>query len=205
MTQTREQWLSAATIELRKHIKATSGVVVPAVNVSVGFPGGRGDKTGVIGQCWNKSVVANKRPAIFISPVLNDKVRILDVLLHEMVHAAHPEAGHKGDFAKTAKAAGLTGKMTATVASPELKATLTKMAKRLGRWTDGSIKTTGTVTITDPKTGLPRKTTPWGAPKQSTRMLKVQCPDDGYTVRTTAKWLEVGLPVCPCGTEMVQQ
>jgi len=203
-TQTREQWLEAAVVELRQHIRQTSGVKVPAVNVSVGFPGGRGDKTGVIGQCWNKSVVGNKRAAIFISPVLTDKVRILDVLLHELIHAAHPMAGHTGDFRTTAVAAGLEGKMTATVASKELKATLKKMAKSLGRWTNGSVNATGTVVRKDPKTGKTTPLTPWGAPKQGTRMLKVECPVDGYTVRTTSKWLAVGFPTCPCGTEMVQ-
>jgi hypothetical protein len=37
---------------------------------------------------------------------------------------------------------------------------------------------------------------------QGTRMLKVQCGSCGYTVRTTAKWIEVGLPLCPCGCGM---
>ncbi len=40
------------------------------------------------------------------------------------------------------------------------------------------------------------------APKQGTRMLKVICPADGYTIRTTNKWLQVGFPTCPCGTVM---
>ena len=44
-----------------------------------------------------------------------------------------------------------------------------------------------------------------GKPKQGTRMLKVECPEDGYTLRTTAKWLAVGVPTCPCGTEMVAE
>ena len=34
---------------------------------------------------------------------------------------------------------------------------------------------------------------------QSTRLLKALCPDCGYVIRVTAKWVEVGLPVCPCG------
>lgn len=38
--------------------------------------------------------------------------------------------------------------------------------------------------------------------KQSTRMLKVICPGCGYTVRTTQKWIDIGLPTCPCGEEM---
>lgn len=33
-------------------------------------------------------------------------------------------------------------------------------------------------------------------------MLKVVCPDDGYIVRTTQKWLDIGMPFCPCGEQM---
>jgi hypothetical protein len=38
--------------------------------------------------------------------------------------------------------------------------------------------------------------------KAGTRMLKVKCPTCDYTVRTTAKWLLVGTPTCPCGDTM---
>lgn len=39
--------------------------------------------------------------------------------------------------------------------------------------------------------------------KQTTRMLKCECPQCGYTVRTTRKWLDVAVPVCPVhGHEM---
>lgn len=45
-----------------------------------------------------------------------------------------------------------------------------------------------------------------GPKKQGTRMIKVQCSSDcecgGYTIRTTAKWLEVGMPFCPFGAVM---
>jgi hypothetical protein len=33
--------------------------------------------------------------------------------------------------------------------------------------------------------------------KQSTRMLKAECPECGYTIRLAKKWAEVGLPSCP--------
>lgn len=35
------------------------------------------------------------------------------------------------------------------------------------------------------------------------RFLKAECPECKYTIRTTAKWLKVGLPQCCCGTKMV--
>jgi hypothetical protein len=40
------------------------------------------------------------------------------------------------------------------------------------------------------------------APKPGSRMLKCVCPACGYTVRTTQKWLDVGVPTCACGEEM---
>ena len=33
--------------------------------------------------------------------------------------------------------------------------------------------------------------------KQSTRMLKAECPECGYTIRLSKKWADVGLPNCP--------
>jgi hypothetical protein len=32
---------------------------------------------------------------------------------------------------------------------------------------------------------------------QSTRMLKAECAECGYTIRLTKKWADVGLPSCP--------
>lgn len=35
------------------------------------------------------------------------------------------------------------------------------------------------------------------------RLKKIECPKCGYAARTTKKWLEVGLPTCPCGMKMI--
>lgn len=200
---TRESWLKAATIKLRSHIKAETGLVVPPVSVSIGWPGGRGDKSGVIGQCWNAKVAADGKAAIFISPKLSDPVRILDVLAHEMVHALHPDAGHRGEFPKTAAAIGLVAPWTATNASDDFAKTLKGIARKLGPLGHGEIKTGVTLTRTDPKTGKTVTLTPTGSPKQGTRMLKIACPADGTILRGSAKALAIGLPTCACGTEMV--
>lgn len=34
------------------------------------------------------------------------------------------------------------------------------------------------------------------------RLLKLECPNCGYVVRTTQKWLDTGLPSCHCGHDM---
>jgi hypothetical protein len=192
--QTREEWLVAG-VEALRPIFAQEGAEIPAVKVSVGWPGGRGRKNSVIGQCWHPSAAKDEAAHIFVSPVLDDAVRVLDVLAHELVHAVdRNESGHKGNFARLAKAIGLEGKMTATVAGEGLKDCLTRIVEEdLGEYPHGA--------LVNPGDGAD------GPKKQGTRMLKVECAEgSGYVVRMTRKWIdEVGCPVCPChGETMVE-
>lgn len=182
---TREQWLNTA---LHKHIApflAQHGAIVPAdCRVSIGFPGG-GSARKRIGECWPRARSKNGVNEIFINPVLDDRSRLLDILVHEAIHAADDcKSGHKGFFRRVAVAIGLTGKMTATVAGPELQA-------RIGRWIVALPDLThGALDISQRK-------------KQGTRMLLVLCPGCGCKARMTRQWLDaVGAPTCGCGTPM---
>ena len=153
------------------------------MRVSCGFPGG-GSARKRIGECWS-TASADGVSQVFVSPILADPVDVLATLAHELVHAFDDcKSGHKGAFTRIARAVGLTGKMTATVAGPELAETLKAIAADLGDYPHKAIKL-GAIKV------------------QSTRMRKVLCEVDGYTLRTTTKWLEFGLPTCPCGAEMV--
>lgn len=185
---TREEWLVAATAALAPLFEEL-GETLPTVRVSVGWPGGSGRKNSVIGQCWKTTASSDKVAQLFISPVLDDAARVLDVLAHELIHAIDDnESGHKGRFAKIAKALGLTGKMTATVAGDELKAKLDAIAADLGAYPHAAI--------------VPADS---GVKKQSTRMMKVECSEgSGYKVRMTRQWLaEYGAPSCPCHGEVM--
>jgi hypothetical protein len=75
--------------------------------------------------------------------------------------------------------------MTATVAGPVLDGRLLTISDKLGRYPHAAINP-----------GSKSKL------KQSTRMIKLECPDCGYTVRTTRKWIDQGMPTCPCETPM---
>lgn len=55
---TCEEWLLAATAELSEIFESV-GETLPAIRVSVGWPGGRGKKGNVIGQCWAASAAAD--------------------------------------------------------------------------------------------------------------------------------------------------
>lgn len=181
---TREAWLLAATEAMRPDFEA-AGFPIPVVRVSVGWPSGRSAKRDTIGQCWYTT--EDGAPAIFISPVLTKPVAVLATLRHELVHASVPQGSkHRGPFVKVAKAVGLIGPWTATVAGPELVLALDALAERLGQYGHAAVsKGDG------------------GRKVQGTRMLKVECLDCGCIVRMTRKWIEdSGLPKCGCGGEM---
>ena len=183
---TREAWLVAAVEGLRPMFAAQSAEI-PAVLVSVGWPGGRGKKSNVVGQCWNPALAADKAAHIFVSPSVSSPAEVLAILVHELVHAVDVNAsGHKGPFAKLAKALGLVGKMTTSTAGEDLAVELDKLATELGAYPHGALAAGGQGAD--------------GPKKQGTRMLKVECTEgSGYVVRMTRKWLdEYGAPTCPC-------
>lgn len=182
---TREAWLTAAVKALTPVLEAT-GASVPPVRVSVGFPGGRGRKNAVIGQCWAAEAASDGIAQVFVSPTIVDGVQVLSTLLHELIHAVDGNrSGHRGAFAQIAREVGLQAPMTATTPGEALSARLTAVADGLGMFPHAALRT-----------GVS------GAHKpQGTRMLKIECPGCGYTVRTTQKWLDQGLPFCICGMQ----
>jgi hypothetical protein len=173
---TRESWLNAGVAELKSLFAPHAEV--PPCKVSVGFPGG-GSARKRIGEAWHPKAAADGVSQVFISPTLIDPVRCLDVLAHELIHVVHPDAGHKAPFKRLALAIGLTGKMTATVAGPELEPKLQAIAATLGEYPHAQLN------LSSKK-------------KQGTRLIKASCPGCTYVVRITQKWLtEAGAPYCP--------
>jgi len=185
--KTREQYLVAMAKEINDVFFKPAGypVNLDKVKVSCGFTTQGGKRNAAIGQCFNDKT--NGFNEIFIHPVLADESRVGDVLAHEMIHAFdNCENGHRGPFRRIAKAIGLTGKMTATIASDEMKVKLAKIQKKLGKY---------------PHEALDYKP----VKKQGTRMLKVECPDCGhghneydekYFVRLSKTMLAKGSPIC---------
>lgn len=188
----REHWLNELVARLGPMLES-HGKKMPKFRISCGFPVTRArpssSKTAHrIGECWGADASADGTHEIFISPILGDALQIADVALHEMIHAALPPGtGHKAPFARLAKAVGLEGKPTATHAGDELKAKLQTIIDELGEYPHAALDASG------------RK-------KQTTRLLKVMCPECGYTARVTRTWIEeAGNPICPqCNTEFVE-
>ena len=183
----REKWLATAAKELCERFNFGD----LDVHVSVGWPskGGLSTKKRVVGQCWKPETSRDGKSHIFISPMLEEPTYVLAVLLHEMIHAwDRGESGHRGSFATMAAKCGLEKPWTATRAGADLQQRLVILANELGTYPH--------VTL-EPK-AVERKV-------QSTRLLKLTAPCCQYTVRVTKKWIDIGLPMCPCGTEMEQE
>ena len=120
-------------------------------------------------------------------------------LRHELVHAAG-RRGHGKEFKALAVELGLTGPMTATIASPELLDFINwTLLPQLGRYPHGAITEWGEIVVPPTEPGdKPIILRPDDRPKkQYTRMLRAECPECGYTIRLTQKWADVGLPTCP--------
>src|SRR4051794_40703106 len=187
--ETREQWLDALT-DLLRPIFAERGITLPAkVRVSCGWPSRKAlapnGKSRTIGQCWPTVCSGDGHSELFISPCLGSAAEVGHVLVHELIHAVDDCAnGHRGAFGKMARAIGLEGKLTATTAGAELAKLLEQLCAKLGAYPHARLDLAQA-----------------NIKKQTTRLLKVVCPDPdcGYTVRTTAKWVEIGFPTCVCG------
>ena len=161
------------------------------IRVSCGFPSksALANKARRIGECWGIEASDDASFQVFISPVLKDGIEVTATLVHELVHTAVGiGCKHRGAFPKVAKAIGLEGKMTETVAGEALIARLKTLIEQLGEYPHARL-----VSSNRPKT-------------QTTRMRKVTCKDCECVVRMTRKWLDdAGAPTCGCGGEMVEE
>lgn len=179
---TREQWLIRASKKLSKIIAENSETVPKNIRVSCSWPSQSIRKR--IGEAWSEAASEDGAHETFISPIVADPIEVLAILLHELVHhSVGTVHGHKAPFKRLAIACGLQGKMTATVASDELTIKLILIADSLGEYPHKTLNP-----------GVDRK-------KQGTRLIKCECAECGYIIRTTDKWLVFGAPLCPCNGE----
>lgn len=187
--QHREPWLHALADALRP-VFAGHGAAVPAnIRISCGFPSRRAVSANSrsIGQCWASTASRDGTVEIMVSPVIEDPARVAGVLTHELVHAAVGiKAGHRAPFARLARALGLEGPMTATTEGEAFKQLVAPLLDAVGPYPHAALDASS-------------------RPKQSTRLIKVQCFECGYTVRITQKWLAHGAPLCPAHGEMLEE
>lgn len=186
MTTTREAWL----LELVEQLRPFYGGELPeAVRISTGFPSA-GKRGKSIGECWQAEAADDKCCQIFIHPGQVETLRVADIVAHELIHACRPDAKHGPKFRQLAEKLGLEGPMKSTHGGPRFAELVGPMIAKIGEYPHARL--TGGCGS--------------NGPKQTTRMIKCECPMCGYVVRTTQKWLDVAVPTCPAcatGDEMV--
>jgi hypothetical protein len=185
---TREDWLAQAIAELRPVFSALNHPLPDNIRVACGFPSSnaRSAKNRAVGEHWSAKASADQTHEILISPVIDDPVRVLGILVHELAHASTDGDGHKGRFPALVKALSLEGKPTATVEGEKFKAEYQPLLDDLGAYPHAKLNA-----------GINRKT-------QGTRMLKAVALIAGIPFGCLPSGPAVGLPECPVdGTELI--
>jgi hypothetical protein len=190
----RETWLENMTDRfLINHFKAGGydlAEIRDRLKFSCSFIKGlRGSKNGkAIGVHYHPIASEKGFHEIMIEPSISESSRAVDILIHEICHALTLGDGHGKLFKRCALSVGLTGKMTATIASDDLKLKIDEWVQAIGEYPHAKL------TLNDSRK------------KQSTRLIKAEC-SCGYNVRMSRKWInEIGTPICPaCEIQMTAE
>lgn len=194
----REVWLAFAATELRPLFENSDETVklsLPdTLRVSCGFPsrGALSTSKRRLGECWQTSASKDGVHQIFVTPLLDNGFKVLEVLVHEMLHAALPKNAKHGKLFKAGmRHLGLEGAATSTFAGEALAKRLNDLNEKLGTYPNAAI--------------IPTEK----EKKQTTRLIKLGCKNAEHTeeviIRTTRKVLDLGTPVCFCGEEFVEE
>lgn len=161
---------------------------------SCSLMGGGMTKSGELAHIHYSHATGNKYDEIRMSVELggrgkkDESCRVADVLLHEMIHSCARFHGHKGAFKQIATTMGLTGKMTATIATEDLRVRIwDDVVSVLGRYPHKKVHLT-----------------PRGQRGKGSRLIKCTCVHCGFNMRTTRKWIDhamrnIGSMQCPIG------
>ncbi|OUV04067.1 MAG: hypothetical protein CBC42_01355 [Betaproteobacteria bacterium TMED82] len=188
---TREHWLQVAVGHIRP-IFQERGFSIPKVRVSCGFPS-TSRRGSAVGQCWGSSFSADGVNEIFVTPIFDKPLDVLDTLVHELVHAIDDcKHKHGKEFKKIALSVGLEGKMINATAGPKLKKRLEYIARKIeklnGKYPHGAMS-------------FPIANTS----KQTRINPKAECPICGFTVTLSMRFLKVGPPICPKDSVLMEK
>jgi hypothetical protein len=193
----REQWLNNAVTSVRGIFHANGFPLPDYIKVSCGFPSKRARSLyRNLGEYFAPSASDDGTHQIFISPVVDDSVEVLGVLLHELSHSATEGDGHGTKFRHCVKKVWLEGKPTQTKVGANFRSNFAPILESLGVYPHAKLNVASNYK------------------PQTTRMLKAVCETcvvldatgsikSQYTIRLSQAWVGKGLPTCQCGTKFV--
>jgi hypothetical protein len=173
---TREAWLQKIVETWRPYFQRLGYSLPLRIWVSVGRP----PSSRSTGVCYPPEASDDANPHIFIHPVLSDSTRVAGTVVHQLCHAALGNRWHGQQFKKLATAVGLVGRMTRTIEGPLFLQVMPGIIDRYGPFPHTSLRQLRDFEETS-----------------GTRLLRITCPECGYRLRGTQRWLKVGVPTCP--------
>ena len=230
--KTREDWLRQLALAMQSRVETACDTALPDFRITCGFPSHGallGNKRRVRGQCWCPSQSRDGTTEIIVSIVEDNPEEIAEIVVHEMIHACLPKAGHTKPFQRAAKALGFVAPFTSSNPTEEFWNWAKPMVKKMGAYPHAQLAATRSNLIPTEKPDThnddyippigennPDQTPdvdldtdyiyrPADTPKpQKTRHIKCWCEKCGYVARTTRKWiLKSGEPHCPDHGAMV--
>ena len=199
---TRESWLIASLDKLQPLFAHYKLKLAPKIAITCGWPskGGLKETNPCIGETWPGDVTFDDTRHVFISPRLADPVKVLETVVHELIHTAmEPEEKHGTKFKNACKEIGLEGKATATFAGGDLTVRLQAIAEELGEYPNQAINPFAA----KPKEPGKKATFKCFCANKREANNKCRITDKNigkdYTVSVGKKMLECGFPMCPCG------
>lgn len=188
-----QKWLQDATELLRPEFLKHKFELPEKIRVSCGFPSSGGlARQKTLGQCWDAECAQDGVHQIYISPLISDNLRVLDILVHELGHTLFtPDVEHKLPFKKFCKEIGLEGPATTTLAGVELTKVLQGVVEKLGDYPHVKL-------VPEEKER-----------KAGTRMQKLICkkniehPETDIVIRASKKVTALGIPRCFCSEEFI--
>lgn len=183
--QTREEWLTAALQVIRAHVPG----IASRIRVACGFPS-TFRRSGTLAESWPSEASGDATHEILISPTVALPAQVFPLLLSQALHSLPGAMSRESvTWREACIDAGLAPAdehWRSVDAGEDCWSTFGAAVEALGQYPHAEIAT--------------------GAKKtQATRMLKLRCPQCGYIVRTTAKWLQTGLPTCHDGATFVAE
>lgn len=179
--QTREEWLTAALGIIRARVPG----VASRVRVACGFPSTY-TRSGTLSECWPDQASKDGTWEVLISPTVALPTEVFTLLLGSVLHTLPGAASKTSNTYRSACLdAGLApadDSWKSLTGTEYLWETCGADLEGLGPYPHAEIQA-GTKKV------------------QTTRMLKLTCPQCGYIVRTTARWLSTGVPTCHDGAQ----
>jgi len=183
---TREGWLEGFRDAMAPKLEVLGYTLPDNIRISINEPTASKRGKGAYGKCFHPSESSSGHWEIFLNPIIETVDVLACTLTHELIHTVCFEDGHGKVFGSIARAMGLDGKLTATVAG-----------KSWFQWATPIIEALGPIPYSAMNNPA-RKVS-------ETYLLKLECNNCGWLARASKKHVfdNMTCPDMECGGSII--